>query len=464
MKFDLTFSEMLQASRRSWISRKVDECVLSLALPIENVDPLFSFPLIANKHQFGFIWDLSPEFCLAATGKCQSFELVGQRRYELSQRFTDETFNRLIDISPDAPSHAKPRILYAFTFFEQTSGSNRGQEVDPAVQAVLPSWQLTTQSHHGWLRLNAVVPQEADVRDFAEKLWLMRQKLNAFISQTHSSRNQFVHCVESSQDWEKSYRLSLAKGIDLVNSGQLEKLVVAVKQSLVLKDSVNPLMILKTLRNHQQDSCRFLWKRSTSESFFGASPERLLSIRHNNLVTDSLAGTSSLGSQDSDLLKSEKDLREHELVVNSINIQLSNLGLLPQSPSKPCLARYGNLVHLHTPITASLGGQSPLQLVNALHPTPAVAGLPREMAKKWLRTLEPFDRGFYAAPIGWIDTANNAEFRVGIRCGYARARNLDLFAGAGLVKGSNVEDELKEVRLKFGVITDQIFSRSKFSG
>ena len=97
-----------------------------------------------------------------------------------------------------------------------------------------------------------------------------------------------------------------------------------------------------------------------------------------------------------------------------------------------------------------------MTLAEQLHPTPAVAGLPRRDAMAWLRTLEPFERGSYAAPIGWIDSAGDAELRVAIRCGHARGCELDLTAGAGLVRGSIAERELQEVGLKLAVLADQL--------
>ena len=464
MKFEATFSEILQEALKSWASRRIEESILSFALPINNIDPLLQLPFISDHQEFSFLWDLAPELCIAAAGKCQNFELVGPRRFELAQRFTDETFKRLIDGTFDTPMHAKPRILYAFTFFEQTSELIRDQEIDPALQAILPSWQLTSKEGLGWLRLNAVVSQEADVRDFAEKLWSMWKKLEKLASQNISYLRNFDVSTSDSEDWETNYRLSLKKAIELVELEQLKKIVLAVKQSIHLREPFDPLIILNGLRDYQPGSCRFLWQRSNRKTFFGASPERLLSISQDQMITDALAGTALLGDKADGLLNSEKDLREHQVVVSSIKKELMKTGLLPICPDKPCLAKHGHLVHLHTPITSELKDQFPLQLLNALHPTPAVAGLPRDQALNWLRTLESFDRGLYAAPIGWIDTSNNAEFRVAIRCGYAFEKKIDLFAGAGLVKGSLLEDELEEVRLKLAVLADQIFFQSRFLG
>ncbi|KGG13195.1 MULTISPECIES: isochorismate synthase [Prochlorococcus] len=462
MKCDPTFSEFLQASLKAWSQKRSDDFVLSLALSVQDVDPLVQLPVIANKQQFSFLWDRTPGLCIAAAGKCQNFELVGPRRFELAQRFSNETLGRLIDGSPDTPSHSKPKVLLAFTFFEQTSEIKIDTNIIPAVQAILPSWQLSRQSGHTWLRLNSVISNAADVRTCAEQLWLMRESVVLNIDPTIPSFAQANGGIPISQNWQKNYRSALQKGIEIVNSGELKKLVLAVKKSVVLQEPLKPLLLLANLRNRQPGSCRFLWKRSQNESFFGASPERLLSVRQGQISTDALAGTALLKDGDA-LLSSEKDLREHELVVTSILTQMSNYGLKPYRSRSPRLAKHGHLVHLHTPITAISHTTLPLQLAEVLHPTPAVAGLPRTNAVKWLRALESFERGNYAAPVGWVDLAGNCEFRVAIRCGYLRGLKLDLIAGAGLVRGSIVEKELEEVRIKLAVMADQILSKAEFS-
>jgi len=456
MKARLDFSEILQASLRGWALRRSDECVLSMALPINTIDPLDHLTVIANQQEFSFFVGQSPGLSIAATGQCQNFELIGPRRFELAERFSNETLERLVDLSLDAPTQAKPKILFAFTFFEQTVEGEKVARTIPAVQAVLPRWQLTRQAGKAWLRFNSVIAHESCVRDFVEQFWMMRECLEraSFIQSSQQLKRHLSITVP--QDWKKNYRLALAKGIDLVEFGDLKKLVLAVRQMVLLNEPLDPIPLLHNLRRYQRGSCRFLWKRSEDESFFGASPERLLSLRKGNMQTDALAGTARRNDDGLDLLKSEKNLREHELVVSSIKDQLISEGLNPSRLRAPRLAKHGHLIHLHTPIQASVNMLSALKLLEVLHPTPAVAGLPRSKSMKWLRTLEPFDRGYYAAPVGWIDTFGNAEFRVAIRCGYIKDNSLSLIAGAGLVKGSTIEGELQEVGLKLDVLADQL--------
>ena len=113
MNLEPVFSESLVSSLQKWSERKVDECILSISVPVSQTDPLTTLPLIAEKHQFRFLWDLSPRLCLSAGGHCQSLDLSGPKRFENAQRFSDEIFTRLIDISP-SPVFSASRVYFHF--------------------------------------------------------------------------------------------------------------------------------------------------------------------------------------------------------------------------------------------------------------------------------------------------------------------------------------------------------------
>jgi len=459
------FPDVLAAALRIWERQRVDDGVFSMALPLQGVDPLEQLPLLEATHPFRFLWDGAPGLCLAASGRCHHLDLAGPKRFELAQRFSDATLARLIDASPHAPAQARSRVLLAFSFFshpnEQQRQTQPPADTTPAVQAVLPRWQLSRHGRQGWLRIHGLAHQSGDVRDLVETLWAMHQRLQAPTANANPQHWQGpIGAVTTNVPWQQCYAPALEQGIELVNRGDLHKLVLAVRQSIALRDTLNPLPLLARLRHEQAGSCRFLWQRSAADAFFGASPERLLSLRGGQLRSDALAGTAGQGDSGEALLQSDKDRREHELVVQAITEHLQQQGLSPRRPRRPQLARHGHLVHLHTPITAAASGHQPLTLAGALHPTPAVAGLPRREAMTWLRSLEPFERGGYAAPVGWIDSAGDAELRVAIRCGHARGHRLDLTAGAGLVRGSLAEKELQEVALKLAVLADQLDLRS----
>ena len=455
MNFEPVFSELLISSLQKWSERKVDECILSISVPVSQTDPLTSLHLIAEKHQFRFLWDLSPGLCISAGGYCQSLDLSGPKRFENAQRFSDEIFTRLIDTSP-SPTFSASKILFSFSFFEQIKSNEKSLDDQFSLQAVLPKWQLTSKDEMTFLRLNSVAQNLSDVREAIEKLWTIREKINKSPLLIDTDLKENLLMDNFSNEWKSQYRDSLAKGIELINSGDLDKLVLATSQTLSLKEPLDPLKVLSRLRVQQTNSCRFLWQKNNDESFFGASPERLISLNQNKLIIDAVAGTAKKGDNGKELLASSKDLREHYFVVNSIVDQLLRKGINANYSSQPKLIIQGHLIHLHTLIRAFVKDKSPLELVKVLHPTPAVAGLPLKKSLSWLRALEPFDRQTYAAPIGWIDQNQNSEFRVAIRYGHVRGNELRLFAGAGLVKGSTIDGEIQEVALKFEVLRNQL--------
>ncbi|MCS5697676.1 isochorismate synthase [Cyanobium sp. FGCU-52] len=441
--------------------RDDDQGVLSLALPLAPVDPLQLLPELGDPDDFRFLWDGAPGLCLAAAGRCQHLELSGPRRFSLAQRFSHLALERLGTAGDPGPALARPRVLLAFAFFDSPLIPGAGAA---GVEAVLPRWQLSRQGSHCWLRLQRPLGGSVGARRVAEELWEMARRLErrALILRGEGDERPGPAPsvpgigIRHASPWHAGYRLAVERALELVEGGELRKLVLAVRQELLLDDDLDPLRLLAHLRRSQPGSCRFLWQRSGREALLGASPERLLTLRQGQLRSDALAGTTPRGADAAQLLQSAKDRHEHDLVVETICAVLTRAGLTPRRPRHPRLARHGSLVHLHTPITASLGSRPPLPLAELLHPTPAVAGLPRREAMGWLRSLEPFERGNYAAPIGWIDSRGDVDLRVAIRSGTLRGRRLELTAGAGLVPGSQPERELQEVALKLGVLLQQL--------
>ena len=461
MPADSLFIALVDAARQAWERYGRDESLFCLAVPVQGIDPLQALPSLAGAEPFQMLWDGAPGLCLAAAGCTQQLNLNGARRFELAQRFSDLSLARLIDASPDSPAQARPRVLLAFSFFPQSSELSADIDTVPSVQAVLPRWQLSRQGRRGWLRIIGTTNSADDARQLAEQLWLKAIALEQLKPNRDSALSTVAINGACSRPWQNRYRTALERGLELIEQEQLHKIVLAVRQSIDLTTPFDPLPLLKRLRRQQAGSCRFLWQRSREDAFFGASPERLLSLRSGYLRSDALAGTAGQGDDGQALLRSDKDRREHDLVVETITTQLRHAGLTPKSRCRPQLARHGHLTHLHTPISADAQGHSPLSLAEQLHPTPAVAGLPRREAMNWLRTLEPFERGNYAAPLGWIDSAGDAELRVAIRCGHAHGLRLDLTAGAGLVRGSIADRELQEVGLKLAVLADQLHLSSE---
>lgn len=242
------------------------------------------------------------------------------------------------------------------------------------------------------------------------------------------------------------YREVVAAAVQAIERGQFEKVVAA--RALTVRDiTISPWTLLDRLRG--EHVVRFALGREDA-IFLGATPERLVSFDGQEVLVDALAGSKAVGLNAKEaLLSSEKDLREHRVVVDAIRQALEPLCSSLKVPARPQVRTLRHLLHLETPIRGEADStRHILDLVGALHPTPAVCGVPKATVADWLREHEHLDRGWYAAPVGWFDGHGRGSFAVALRSALLRGSTARIFVGAGLVRGSTPEGELAETALK----------------
>lgn len=253
--------------------------------------------------------------------------------------------------------------------------------------------------------------------------------------------------------WRRAVESFLAES----PSRALDKLVLARKTDLIYPDSLPAISILRRLREKTDHCYHFFFQPAAGVAFLGASPERLYRRISREVECDAIAGTRPRGRTDDedrrlacDLQQSDKDLREHRLVVASVKESLSWLVESgPETTDEPeRILKLANVQHLRTTIKGSLAnGIGDAELISALHPTAAVGGYPRRDVLSSIEGAEPFDRGWYAGPVGWV-AKDSSEFAVAIRSALAHQRRLSLFAGAGIVSGSEADSEWNELENK----------------
>ena len=261
----------------------------------------------------------------------------------------------------------------------------------------------------------------------------------------HNSPNQ--------KEWAKN----IEKAIGLFRREFLEKIVLARKATFTFDQKLNAIDLASRLVQATYGCYQYCFQLNDELAFVGASPERLFRREGRTLYTEAVAGTRPRGSSDeedrrlaNELLNSRKDQLEHQIVRKSIRQQLHRcLESDSLNVSKhPQLLTLARTQHLFSVVKARLlDTVSDGQLVNMLHPTPAVGGYPTENALSEIANLEPFDRGWYSAPVGWI-SRDAAEFAVAIRSGLIRGKELSLYSGAGIVPGSDATAEWNEVEHK----------------
>ncbi len=256
----------------------------------------------------------------------------------------------------------------------------------------------------------------------------------------------------------ETWAQQVLRATELLQDGRLEKVVLA--RELVLRCSSAPdvAAILGRLLNRNDGSVCFAF-RSGAATFLGATPERLVS-RHGPLIrTEALAGSAAADDPAAvqTLLDGDKDRREHAFVVNEIVARLKSIGARLSVPARPALWQFGPVVHLRTLLeTSQFDAPHVLALAHLLHPTPAVGGIPLPAALGFIRAHESFERGRYASPAGWFDCHGDGELVVALRSGLVRGHEVHLFAGAGIVKGSEAAAEWSETELKFRTLLDAL--------
>jgi isochorismate synthase len=269
-----------------------------------------------------------------------------------------------------------------------------------------------------------------------------------------------------------AYRKAVGRALDAIARARVEKVVLARVMHLEPRDSRNGHLlrlpatqlaaIVRNVLQSQPATYGFAANlASPSEPqprwLLGLSPELLLRKRGGDVESFPLAGSmarTGVAATDeqraSALLRSEKDLREHAYVVEAIADTLSPHCSALDVPANPQLVTTPTVLHLGTPIRGKLkdGGVSSWALAQALHPTPAVCGTPRRAALEQIHQLEGFARDYYSGTVGWCDARGDGEWAVTIRCGELTSEHLRLFAGAGIVRGSDPELELAETDAK----------------
>jgi menaquinone-specific isochorismate synthase len=237
-------------------------------------------------------------------------------------------------------------------------------------------------------------------------------------------------------EWHDAVRKALA----FIDHERLEKVVLARAVRVVADDRFDVRHVLGQLRRTQPGCTVY-----ADGSFVGATPELLVRKRGTDVLCRPLAGTARDAAT---LLASGKDRREHQLVVDAVRSALGASCANVRADDAATIA-FADVTHFGTTITARAPSESSvLDLVQALHPTPAVAGTPRDLALDAIARLEPVARGRYAGPCGWVDANGDGTFVVALRGGRLDGQQALLHAGAGIVRGSDPEAEWIETQQK----------------
>jgi menaquinone-specific isochorismate synthase len=383
-------------------------------------------------------------------GEAARIEGDGEARLDMVRRQAADLFAGLTERRhPELAAAVSARLFGGIAFRPEISRAAPWAAFCDA-SFTLPRWLYATNGERAVLTLS-VRPGERIAPAELEAALARIEAASAEVSSPPSvARGAHLERV-SLADWERMIEDALAR----IRAHEMEKVVPMTRCHVTSPAVLDVAAALGRVRSAYPECARFAFRRGET-TFIGASPERLVSLRGLEVEADSLAGTCARArdaAEDAramrELSESDKNLREHAHVAHAIEGALRPLAREVRIPARPIVRSLRNVHHLWTPITATLAAKlHALDLVAALHPTPAVCGTPRHAAIGWIAAHEPSPRGWYAGAVGWFDASGDGAFSVAIRSGALTRHEAWLYAGAGIVEGSDPSAEYAETRVK----------------
>ena len=351
--------------------------------------------------------------------------------------------------------HDLQPILFGGFSFDPANKLPSEWDMFPSAYFAVPTFQLVIRDDRVFISIHLVTSEQNSQSMFD----LLRAERDDLI---HAAQVKELKpyakpvLIDMNERHKNLYLDAISHVTKLIHSGEAQKVVIARSLALSFAEEVSSPSAMYHVSKEQPES--FLFGLELADNlFFGATPERLVKVENQKALSTCLAGSVRRGltaTEDQqlgkELLQDSKNREEHQYVVDMISDVFNQYCEDVRIPKFPKLMKIRDIQHLYTPVEGVLrNGHGLLQLVKDLHPTPALGGEPREDAMKIIRMVEQMNRGYYAAPIGWIDADGNGEFAVAIRSALLNKDNAYLYAGGGIVADSNPTSEYAETLVKF---------------
>ena len=456
---DQTVRDQIAARLRDFGATGVGTLVLTAPAPDAAAEEFLDLSTLPES----FFWQESTGAAHAGHGVVHALRTAGGDRFGALRRLAEQALGGLVSAGVGGASASAPRLWGGLAFDEGSAQSAPWKSFGDA-EFFLPRFLYrTTGTSNGspasTLSLAVTAEEAADgttretlLDQFDALMEGLRMRPAPLGSELEEMGVQDSEAGEVETDDEAWIR-QVEDIRRAIQNGEVEK-IVAARRFRVAVDAGLPIsVVLRRLGRGLRSSTRFAFRHRTQSgdvTFLGATPERLVSKRGSVLETEALAGTMEAGGEHAaELLESGKNRHEQQLVTDSIVRRLRPLCTHLEVAERPTVRELRDMLHLHTPIRGTLASsQHVLDLVRALHPTPAVGGVPTPEAMRWIGTHETHPRGWYAAPIGWLDARGDGEFYVALRSCVVSGDEAFLYAGAGIVGDSDPLAELRETELK----------------
>jgi isochorismate synthase len=414
-----------------------------------------------------FFWEQpSRQFALVGIGAASFIETSGPTRFtSASAAWHALQQDMIVATAPGTSTNNAGPVLCGGFRFDPLSPHTELWDGFPDGLLILPRLLFARSSEGATLTVNTLVAPADDIEYCVSVISSALQRLDAAIESTKipplredstAPERLSVESMLPPSVWMEQ----VAQTVKMIRGSACQKVVLARGVRVIREDAPFEIEnVLARLRESYPEATVFAVRRG-ERYFVGATPELLVNARDGQLHTMALAGSAPRGATEeedrrlgAELLQSAKNKGEHAIVVATIRDALAKLCSEVHVAGEPHLLKLKNIQHLETLITGELPpGICVLETLQDLHPTPAMGGFPRMTALKAIRDGERLDRGWYTAPLGWLDASGNGEFFVALRGALIEGNTATLFAGNGMVADSDPESEYVETGWKLQVM------------
>ncbi|PSL50517.1 isochorismate synthase [Salsuginibacillus halophilus] len=444
---------------------EADSVSVSLVEHIQPVSAVCFFQKAADYAGSRFFWQSAEgDLTLAGAGAFATLEAAsGAGRFQDAQskiasykqnmRWTEEAEHR----------GTGPLFFGGFSFFP---GENQTPwEEVPEALFILPEILLTQANGQYFITYHVNIDQQTDPEKVVERLECQKENL------LHGEKQEApwfgpleLHDRLSYTDW----KTFIEQAVQDITDGPLNKVVLARQLKAIFTQPVAVERLLEELYARRSNDYVFLLEYGETV-FAGATPERLVQVEGSRVRSACIAGSIGRGATTLEdeakaeaLLNDEKNREEHQYVVDMIQDALAPLCEKVKLPESPEIMRLKTIQHLYTPVHGKALAEAHIfDYIERLHPTPAMGGVPQKEALTYIEENEPLERGWYAAPIGWVDGSGGGDFAAAIRSMLIQERTAVLFAGCGIVADSTPLEEYEETNLKFQPMLQVLGGRMK---
>ena len=461
-----SFAGFLAKNKTNLKESKATNQIVSFAQKTEGMDFTGKIDYLVKYYEKSFYFEKpDEEFSFLGIDEIISITENGDKRFAATDKKIKELKNNFINNWDNISLQNKPLFVGGMKFNVEHSDDDWKDFSDSIWY--IPELLIVKSKDDFFIFFNFIYNSSLSEENLIEKF---KSKLENIIKplEEKKSGNIKIHKLTGTSPKDKKKWKNLVNScLENIYNNKIDKIVISRRVEVFLSGELNLDYVLNHFREKYRECYLFIFHRGKS-SFFGATPERLVKFCEGTLKIEALAGSASRGKTEEEdlllekkLLNNDKDIQEHDFVVNHIKDSISGLVEELTIEKKHSIKKLNNIQHISTSISAKMNSNNtPLNIIKELSPTPAVCGIPKEVSLNLIKKLENYYRGLYSGIIGWFNFNDEGEFAVAIRSALTYGNKLIAFAGSGIVEKSDPDLEYEETELKFKPILS-IFNENK---